>query len=61
MNVNLSNPIFVYYVNIEGLTQKVLTDLLTSIKEEYTCSNINFWIVPVSSGLTRIEMLYQGR
>lgn len=61
MNVNLNNPIVVYYVNTEGMSTQVANDLISNLKNEYICVDINVWIVPIQTGLTRIEMIHQGR
>lgn len=59
--IDLDNPIFVYYVNIDGMSQQHAQEVITNIHENWKFSNIVTWIVPRREGETKIECVYDGR
>lgn len=56
MNLNLENPIFVIYVNVNGITDAGVFDKL---RQHFTYQNCTTWILPVE-GETKIELIWQG-
>jgi len=60
MDPNLDNPIFVFYVDVNGRSRKSAQESLKILSEAYRFDNITFWIVP-TSGTTKIECIWQGK
>lgn len=58
-DLNLNNPIFVYYININGLTRQRSEEMLSSIAANFRYNNVTVWVVPTSSP-TKIECIYNG-
>lgn len=56
--INLDNPIFVYYVNLNNIPRDRASAIIEEIRKEMTYSNISIWILP--SNETRIEVLWKG-
>jgi len=59
--VDLDAPIFVYYVNVGGLSHQRANEVLAQIREYWSFANITTWIVPRQQGETKIECVYDGR
>ena len=59
--VNLDNPIFVYYVNVNGLSRQKADEMLGQLSSMFTYKNVTTWIVPRNEGETKIECVYDGR
>ena len=59
--IDLDNPIFVYYVNVYGLSHASVDRLLTEVKSAFNYKNVTVWIVARSEGETKIECVYDGR
>ncbi len=59
--IDLDNPIFVYYVNVHGLSHASVDRLLTEVKSAFNYKNVTVWIVARSEGETKIECVYDGR
>jgi hypothetical protein len=59
--VNLENPIFVYYVNVEGYAQSKVADIVEKLTDIFKYKNVTTWIVPRTEGETKIECVYDGR
>ncbi len=58
--IDLDNPIFVYYVNVKGLIHSSVDRLLREAKSAFNYKNVTFWIIP-TDGETKIECVYDGR
>jgi hypothetical protein len=59
--VDLDAPIFVYYVNVGGMSHQHANQILAEINEYWSFPNITTWIVPRQQGETKIECVYDGR
>ena len=59
--VNLENPIFVYYVNVEGYTPSKVADIVEKLTDIFKYKNVTTWVVPRREGETKIECVYDGR
>lgn len=59
--INLDNPIFVYYLNVDGMSQQSIDDYISKTHEFWSFQNIVTWIVPRRDGETKIECVYDGR
>ena len=59
--IDLDNPIFVYYINIDGLPSQRVDELISGVKNNWNFSNVVTWIVPRREGETKIECVYDGR
>ena len=59
--VDLDAPIFVYYVNVGGMSRQRADEVLAEINEYWSFQNITTWIVPRQQGETKIECVYDGR
>jgi hypothetical protein len=59
MQVNLKNPIFVYYLDVKNRPPSSANVILDSVKKEIEkYENITFWIVPAD--FTKIECVFNG-
>lgn len=56
--INLDNPIFVYYVNLNNISRVRASSIIEEIRKEMNYSNISIWILP--SNETKIEVLWKG-
>lgn len=59
--INLDNPIFVYYLNVDGMSPQSIAEQISKIQEIWFFQNIVTWIVPRRDGETKIECVYDGR
>lgn len=59
--IDLDNPIFVYYINIDGLPSQRVDELISGVRKNWNFSNVVTWIVPRREGETKIECVYDGR
>jgi hypothetical protein len=59
--IDLDNPIFVYYINVGGLSRQRAEELISQVKDQWSYSNVVTWIVPREQGDTKIECVYDGR
>jgi hypothetical protein len=59
--INLDNPIFVYYFNVDGMSHQSVDEYISKIQEFWSFQNIVTWIVPRREGETKIECVYDGR
>ena len=59
--VDLDAPIFVYYVNVGGMSHQHAGQVLAELNEYWSFPNITTWIVPRQQGDTKIECVYDGR
>ena len=58
--IDLDNPIFVYYINVDGMSHQHANELIANIQENWKFSNVVTWIVPRREGETKIECVYDG-
>jgi len=59
--IDLDNPIFVYYINVDGLSQQKIEEIINGVNNNWKFSNVVTWIVPRREGETKIECVYDGR
>lgn len=59
--IDLDNPIFVYYLNVAGMTHQQVDEMTTKLNEVWSFDNVVTWIVPRREGETKIECVYDGR
>ena len=57
-DLNLNNPIFVYYINCTNMPRQSSEQMIEKIHDQMSYSNITFWIVPCEK--SRIECIYDG-
>lgn len=61
VELNLENPIFVFYVCINGFSRQRAEEYLHQIKSQFDIySNITTWII-TTDGPTKIECVYSGK
>lgn len=59
MELNLEQPIFVVYVNTEGLSRQMESENLKSYTDYYgQYTNATFWILPTNE--TKVELIWNG-
>lgn len=59
--INLNNPIFVYYFDTSGFSPRNVAENIDKIEEQTSLyKNMTFFIVP-RIGETRIECIYNGQ
>jgi len=59
--LNLDNPIFVFYINVDGFSpQKVKEYIDDMVKRFDIYNNATMWFIPCKSKETRIECIYDG-
>ena len=61
IELNLNNPIFVFYICVDGLTRQNAEEYIYKVKQQFDIySNITIWIVATDEP-TRIECVYDGK
>lgn len=58
-NLNLENPIFVYYTSIKNLPLQRAKEEISNIYNLFNYSNVTVWIVP-NHEKTSIECIWKG-
>lgn len=58
-NLNLENPIFVIYVNIDGLSRNNAVEKIAQCKEIYSYENVSTIVMPINHE-SKIECLWKG-
>jgi len=58
--INLENPIFAFYLNIDGMSRQTAQQSLAILKNEVTYTNITSWIIPTKNQ-TKVECVYPGK
>jgi hypothetical protein len=59
--INLDNPIFAFYICINGLSRKSAAEVITQAKDSFCIySNITQWIIATDEP-SRIECVYDGQ
>jgi len=59
--LNLDNPIFVYYLNVDAWSHSRINEYLDNLKKTFSYTNVTTWIVPRTEGETKIECIYDGQ
>lgn len=60
--INLDNPIFAFYININGMSRMSVDQYLAEFSKNVTYDNITSWIIPTQNGgETRVECVYSGK
>ena len=59
--LNLDNPIFTVYLNVDGLGAAHANDLINNYKRFLKYDNCTFWIVAVTDQKTKFEMIWKGQ
>jgi hypothetical protein len=57
--INLENPIFAFYLNIDGMSHQTAKQSLLEFKKSVTYTNITSWIIPTKNE-TKVECVYPG-
>ncbi len=58
--LNLDNPIFVFYINVSGFSRSMAEDQIQKIQKQFDIyKNATIWILK-TDGETRIECIYDG-
>jgi hypothetical protein len=58
--LNLDNPIFVFYINVSGFSISMAEDQIQKIQKQFDIyKNATIWIL-TTNGETRIECIYDG-
>jgi hypothetical protein len=60
MEVNLENPIFVFYINVDGMTRQRAKEQIAVLSEHMNYQNITKWIIPIKHGESKVELIWQG-
>lgn len=59
--LNLDNPIFVIYMNMENMTRSKGDEVISSLRKSFDYSNAEFIIMPQHGSFeNKIELLWQG-
>jgi hypothetical protein len=59
--LDLDNPIFVVYLNVDGMNPTHAQDLIENYKKFLKYDNCTFWIVAVTDQKTKFEMIWKGQ
>ena len=59
--LNLDNPIFVVYLNVDGMSPSHAHDLIENYKKFLKYDNCTFWVVAVTDQKTKFEMIWKGQ
>jgi len=60
--LNLDNPIFVFYINIDGLSRQRSEEFIEDkVKRFDIYKNATMWFIPCKDKETRIECIYDGK
>jgi len=59
MELNLENPIFVVYLNVDGMSRMSAHESMEVAKLYLLFDNVTTWILPIKSE-TKIEIIWQG-
>lgn len=59
--IDLDNPIFVYYLNVNAMPHQQIDETIKRLNEAWSFDNVVTWIVPRREGETKIECVYDGR
>jgi hypothetical protein len=61
IELNLDNPIFVFYISIRGMSRQRAEEYIHQVKQQFDIySNITMWIVATEEP-TKIDCVYDGK
>ena len=60
MNLDMSKPIFVYYLYIGNINKSSASELIAETEKYLRYDDATIWIVPIHEGNSRIEMIHEG-
>ena len=58
--LDLNNPIFVFYMSVEGMSRQRAEESAQAVMKQFGYSNITMWFIAIPKGETRIECVYDG-
>lgn len=58
--LDLNNPIFVFYINIDGLSRQRADEEMAYLMNNHQYTNVKIWWMPTTTSPTRIECVYDG-
>jgi hypothetical protein len=58
-DLNLENPIFILYIDVNGYSAMKGKEALEQVKNHFSFKNVTTWIIPVRSE-TKVELIWQG-
>jgi hypothetical protein len=59
MELNLENPIFLVYMNFDGMSDQKARESIEQVRRQFSFDNTTTWIMPVKSE-TKVELIWQG-
>ena len=59
MELDLKNPIFVHYINVDGIPRQKAEELIFEYKKIVNYTNVTNWIIPTTSP-TKVECIFNG-
>lgn len=60
MEINFENPIFVIYLNVNGMSKIRVEELTNRMMQNMSFSNYTTWVMPIQEGERRIDLIWQG-
>jgi hypothetical protein len=60
LQIDYKKPIFVYYINIEGLSRQRAEEEIQAITDNMLQQDVQMWFVPCGSRPATIECVYPG-
>jgi hypothetical protein len=60
MEINFENPIFVVYLNVNGMGKVRVEELTNKMMQNMSFTNCTTWIMPIQEGEQRIDLIWQG-
>ncbi len=58
MDLNLENPIFIIYVDVDGLSNTSAASKLDQVKKLFYYDNVTSWII--ADKINKVELIWQG-
>ena len=58
--LNLENPIFAFYINIDGSSRAKIEQDIRELSKSFGYSNVTTWFFPVRGQETKVECIYDG-
>jgi len=58
--LNLENPIFVFYINVDGLSPSRVASEVDNLSKSFSYTNATTWIIPGRGQENRVECIYDG-
>lgn len=60
MEINFENPIFVVYLNVNGMSKMRAQEFIDTMVKNMSFTNCTTWIMPIQEGEQRIDLIWQG-